>query len=611
MCGICGFCSPTINFNDYHSYYKELTQSMIKSIAHRGKDGSNTFICKSCCLGHSRLAIRDVNNGTQPMTKKFNNISATIVFNGEIYNTNELKKITDKYNIDCKTTCDTEIILNLYLTTGTKYINKINGIFAFAIYSEDKLILARDHIGVKPLYYHFDNTSFVFASEIKAIIAFGIKPQITDNDVRNILSIGPAHVPGETFFNNIKELLPGTFCTLDLRKKSTIPQFTSYWSLFSTPHTDTLEKTMEYIDYLINDSIKKQLVSDVPICSFLSGGLDSSLVSTIASKYISPEKLNTFSFDFTDNEKYYKAGDFQSSLDRPYVNIMKEFLNSNHKYLYGNTDDLIDKLFDCVDARDAPCMADIESSLFHFCNIVSKDYKVALTGECADEIFCGYPWYYKDTLNDKEDFPWSININERTKFFNDEFTHFLKIEETSKKLYLNELSKVPLSKEDDTVLVKHKQLYYLNIYWFMQMLLTRMDRASMYYSLEARVPFADYRIIEYMYNVPNEIVFYDNKPKGLLVKVGQKYLPNSIYNRKKSPYPKTYNPEYENKLTKILMDKISSSNSFLSVVCNKSKVNALLKGKSDYTKPWFGQLMSTPQLVAYLLQVDYFLSKYH
>jgi asparagine synthase (glutamine-hydrolysing) len=609
MCGICGFCSNDNNYEDHLTYYNKVIGNMTYSIRHRGKDGCNTYITNNCCLGHSRLAIRDINKGLQPMTKHFNGRYATIVFNGEIYNTDELNRITCNYNIGCATSCDTEVLLNLYLTTGTHYFNIINGIFSFAILSENKLILARDHVGVKPLYYYYNDNTFIFASEIKAIKEYGIKTLITDKEIKEIFSIGPAHIPGRTFYNNVHELLPGTTCTIHLNSSPICPEFYQYWKLCSKPFSDSLDNATDYIDFLINDSIKKQLVSDVPICSFLSGGLDSSLVSSVASKYINSDRLGTFSFDFTDNDKYYKAGEFQSSSDRPYVDIMKDYLDSNHQYLFGNSDDLLSKLYECVDARDAPCMADIESSLFHFCSIVAKKYKVALTGECADEVFCGYPWYYKENLTSQNNFPWSININERTIFFKDDFSHFLNVKDYSKEIYEEELKKVPLCDNDDMESREHKQLFYLNIYWFMQMLLTRMDRASMCYSLEARVPFADYRIIEYMYNVPKKIVFLNNKPKGLLINTGRKYLPEKIYNRKKSPYPKTYNPDYENKLIEIFYDTINSSNTFLSIICDKKKVDEILSKTSDYTKPWFGQLMSRPQLIAYLLQIEYFIKK--
>ena len=612
MCGIAGFYQLKHNvFKDYS--YKLLTgklKNMRDSIKHRGPNDDEIFMEGFCGLAHTRLSIRDIKGGAQPMTRKYNGKRATIAYNGEIYNTDQLKNKLATYDIDLRTTSDTEIILYCYLVFGPKIFKELNGIFAFAIYENNKLTIVRDHVGVKPLFYYFDGSQFVFSSEIKGIFAYGITPRLNKSSWCEIIGLGPAHTPGNGVFENIHEVLSGHYLTINLTPdKKIILEDYCYWKLRSKIHKDDYNATVMHTNFLIEDSIKNQMVSDIPICTFLSGGLDSSLVSSIVSKHLGKKSLATYSFDFVDNNINFKANSFQTTRDRPYVDIMKDYLHSKHHYLECNNKNQIECLFKAVDARDMPCMADVESSMLYFCNLVSRECKVTLTGECADEIFGGYPWFHRKEMLEQNSFPWSYDLSARTFLFKDDFINELNIDEYVATAYQNSVNECEFLEEENETETLRRKVTWLNIKWFMMTLLNRMDRCGMYSGLEARVPFADYRILEYVFNVPWEYKCYKNQPKSLLVECGKKYLPNEILYRKKTPYPKTYDPNYEKLLGQMVMEEFDS-NSALRDIIDKEKLSSFIKSPKDYGKPWYGQLMAGPQMLAYVLQIGYWLRKY-
>lgn len=612
MCGIAGFYQLKHDvFKDYSfNLLKNKLKNMKNSIKHRGPNDDEIYMEGFCGLAHTRLSIRDIKGGHQPMTRRYNGKRATIIYNGELYNAYELKYRLSSYDIDLRTTSDTEIILYCYLVFGTKIFKDFNGIFAFAIYDNNQLILARDHVGVKPLFYYMDSKQFVFSSEPKGIFAYGIEPSLNRESWCEIIGLGPAHTLGNGVFQGIQELLPGHFMTITLDDNRNITLTdTCFWKLTSRIHRNDYASTVDYTNYLIEDSIKRQMVSDIPICTFLSGGLDSSLVSSIVSSNLDDQKLNTYSFDFVGNDINFKANSFQSTRDRPFVDIMTKYIDSNHNYLECNNQNQIDCLFEAVDARDMPCMADVESSMLYFCRLVSRECKVTLTGECADEIFGGYPWFHREEMLNQKTFPWSYDMNARTYLFRKDFIDELDIDDYVKNAYETSVSECEYLPEESETETLRRKVTWLNIKWFMMTLLTRMDRCSMYSGLEARVPFADYRILEYVFNVPWEYKCHNNQTKSLLVECGKKYLPKEILYRKKTPYPKTYDPNYERILGEMVWEEYSSNPS-LQTIIDKEKLKNFISSPKDYGKPWYGQLMAGPQMLAYVLQIGYWMRKY-
>jgi asparagine synthase (glutamine-hydrolysing) len=386
-----------------------------------------------------------------------------------------------------------------------------------------------------------------------------------------------------------------------------------YWQLKAEPHTDDLDTTVEKIRSLLVDAIERQMVSDVPVCTFLSGGLDSSAISAVAADYFRRQgkgQLDTYAIDYVDNELFFKADEYQPNSDSQWANKMAEFIGSNHRTIYIDSGMLVSALKDAVLAYDLPGMADIDSSLYLFCKEVRKDATVAISGECADEIFGGYPWYTRQELINSNTFPWSEAIHERKSILSDEFQG-LALEDYIQGKYHETIKAVPRLEGESREEERMREMFYLNLKWQMVTLLNRKDRMSMSNSLEVRVPFADHRIVEYAYNIPWSIKYCDYREKGLLRRALKGILPDDIIDRKKSPYPKTHNPEYLRTVQEKMREIMSDKESPLLQLVNPTVVDEIVKsGGIAFGKPWYGQLMRGPQLLAYLIQVDTWMREY-
>ena len=612
MCGIVGFSGFSVNYMQQREKWSSILHKMNEVQRHRGPDGTGIYVEEHCGLGHVRLAVIDLETGQQPMMRTIGNKRGAITYNGEIYNMLSLKEELQQEGVEFQTTSDTEVVLLGYLLHGIEYIKKLNGVFSFAIWDEalQRLFLVRDRAGVKPLFYKIHDNMLLFSSELKGILAFpGVEALVDKEGLCEIFGLGPAKTYGKGVFKDVLEIKPGYYLEYS---KDKIEEH-CYWSLESAPHTDSYEETIEKTEFLVRDAIQMQMLSDVPICTFLSGGVDSSLVTAICSQELRKKGklLDTYSFDFKNNNLNFKANSFQPSEDRPWVDKMKDFSNSNHQYLECNNEDLYEYLFQAVDARDLPCMADVEASMLYFCKKVAKQNKVTLTGECADEIFGGYPWFHKKECFEADCFPWSMDFTPRTMLLKDEVLRELPLEEYAKAAYHNTVSETPVLYGEAPVEKRRREIAYLNLKWFMQTLLDRMDRTSMHVGLEARVPFADYRIMEYVWNVPWDMKCHNGIVKGLLRAAGEKHLPHEILYRKKSPYPKTYDPKYEALIKTKIREVLQDSNAPLCTLIDARKVEGYLESKLDYGRPFYGQLMAGPQLLAYMLQVNYWLERYH
>lgn len=613
MCGIAGFFNPNKDFTQEKENNMNILDAMNRAQKRRGPDDEGCFLNEHFGLAQVRLSIVDLVTGHQPMIGKDGSKGFGIVYNGELYNTEELREELRLEGHSFDTSGDTEVLLKAYQTWGSDFITRVNGIFALAIMdmSKNRLLLYRDRSGIKPLFYTVrkDTDTVVFGSELKALLAFpGIHPEVDKKGLNEIFSIGPARTSGCGVYKNIHEVLPGHFlcCTRSGNRQE------AYWKLESHVHTDSFEDTVEKTGFLLRDAVKRQMVSDVPICTFLSGGVDSSLVSAVCAEELKKQnkRLHTYSFDFTGNAENFKASSFQPSQDRPYVDKMVDFLGSEHTYLECSTKDQADLLFDSVKAHDLPAMADVDSSLLYFCSLVAKQHKVTLTGECADEIFGGYPWFHKKECFLADTFPWTMDLEARKVLLSDDFLDYLKMDDYVKQTYDASIAEVPKLDGENAEEARRREISYLNLRWFMQTLLNRMDRTSMYSGLEARVPFADHRIIEYLFNVPWEMKARGGVAKALLREAGRGLLPDEILFRRKSPYPKTYDRNYEALLAGRVRDILGDSSSPVLPFLDKKKVERFLESPSDYGKPWYGQLMAAPQLMAYLIQVDFWMREY-
>ena len=599
MCQIAGFCDFTDHFLTKAPYYETLLQDMQKKIEHRGRDDRGAYLRDHIGFSHALLCIRDT-------------IEYAIIYNGTIFNKDELVLDLQNAGFLFETTSDTEVILYAYMHYGPKFVTKVNGVFSFAIWDKnlEMLFLYRDRIGTKPLFYSLQNNTLVFGSEPKALFAHPkVTPKINTDSLREVLGVGPAHTPGNGIFQGIQEVLPGHYVTF-----SRYGLFdNTYWDLTANPHTDSYPETVDKVSFLLRDAINRQMIAKTPICTFLSGGIDSSIVTAVAANHLKErgETLDTFSFDFEENDKYFLSNTFQPERDVPYVNIMQEHYPTHHTYLECSQDTLFDLLPAAVDARDVPGMTDVDASLLYFCFLVSKHNKVALTGECADEIFGGYPWFYRKELLEQDGFPWSNDIPTRTQFLNEDLTKELQLAEYSHACYTKALNQAPLLEGESPEEARRRQIGYLNIKWFMQTLVDRMDRTSTYSGLEARVPFADHRIMEYVFNVPWEMKYQNGVEKALLRDATKDLLPERILHRKKSPYPKTYHPAYEKLLIDRLTAIVNDPNAPISPLINKEKAHLFMTSHKELGKPWYGQLMAGPQLMAYFIQINDWMERYH
>ena len=609
MCGFVGFANLKENISSKTNIY-----NMNESISKRGPDEDGYYYEEHICLGHKRLIVVDPDGGKQPMSAMKDGNLYTIVYNGQLYNTKDLRSELEENGFTFDSYSDTEVLLKSFIFWKYDVVKKLNGIFSFAIWNSKKneLFLARDHFGVKPLFYTIYNNTLVFASEIKALFKYpGIEAKLDEQSIAELFGIGPARTAGLGIFKNIYEIKPAHF---GIFNESGL-HIERYWKLESKVHTDSLGKTCDTVRFLLEDSISRQLVSDVPLCTFLSGGLDSSIITLYASKYCKKHNLpplNTYSVDYVDNDKNFVKTDFQPNSDNYYINLMTERLNTNHHTVVLDTPELASALEDAMIARDFPGMADVDSSLLLFCKNVKQDATVSLTGECADEIFGGYPWFFRADALNSNTFPWSIAITERQNLLNPQIASKVNLKNYIDYRYQESLNEVDILDEDSMETAEKRRISHLTLNWFMQTLLDRSDRMAMYNGFELRVPFCDYRLAEYVWNIPWEMKALHGREKGLLRYIMKDLLPEEIVDRKKSPYPKTWNPTYlatvKDMLTKIMNDSNAPINNLL----NRNYILKILEtdGKA-FTRPWFGQLMTGPQLMAYLCQVNMWLERYN
>lgn len=611
MCGIAGFVNFSDNFVKRREYNKVIAENMSKVLIPRGPDAEGVFIGEHAVFAHRRLAVIDLSGGAQPMSRTIGGYEFIITYNGELYNTKELKEKLIQYGYNFTTESDTEVLLYSYIHYGTECAQHLNGIYAFCIWDSmrQRVYLCRDHFGVKPLFYTFAGNTLVFASEIKSLFQYpGITPKVSKEGLQEIFAISPAKTQGLGVFKNIKELRPARYMVFSQHHNV----IKKYWELESYPHVDSYEKTVETVHDLVYDSIKRQLVSDVPIGTLLSGGLDSSIITAVGAMEFkkSGKQLSTYSFDYKDNDKYFKASTFQPDADAPWVKRMSEEFDTFHTVLECDSEDLINNLEACVDAKDLPGMADVDASLLYYCKKIKEKHTVILSGECSDEIFGGYPWFRSEKAFSTHAFPWCYDLSLRKSVLKDEVEKTLKLDDYSFNRYSESLREVPALFSDTLEEKRRREIAWLNLNWFMTNLLDRKDRMSMASGLEVRVPYCDYRLIQYVWNIPWSMKNKDNVSKSILREAVKTILPEDVLYRKKSPYPKTHNPQYEKLVREKLLDTISDPNAPLLALCDYDKIVNAVTCDFDYGKPFFGQLMAGPQFMGFLLQVNYWLKKF-
>ncbi|MCQ2382140.1 MAG: asparagine synthase (glutamine-hydrolyzing) [Clostridia bacterium] len=526
-----------------------------------------------------------------------------------MYNTEELRQKLKRHRVQLHTSCDTELVLKMFAVEGAKSLQYLNGIFAFAIYEKtsNRLFLARDPIGVKPLFYSIQNGALVFASEIKALFCHPtIQPRVNADGLRELFGICPARTPGKTVYTGINEIKPGQYAYW---QNGTLLTKT-YFKIKSYPHEQNATETIKKLKTMLTQIVQSQLVSDVRVGFMLSGGLDSSAITALAAH--TKQVFKTFSVDYVGNATNFKPTDFSPSRDNYYIDLVANQYHTEHNYKILNSADLCKNLHEALLARDYPAMADIDSSLLLFCRAIKSDITVCLSGEFADEVFCGYPWFYRaDTIN-ATTFPWAIDLTMREQTITKRLRSKLNIQDFVNKTYAKAVAEVPLS-PTDTAKDRQMKIYsYLTMRWFGLNLLERADRMAMRCGLEIRVPFTDVNLIQYVYNIPWEMKNYNNQEKGILRAAVSDILPSEVVTRKKCPYPKTVDPVYTSLVEEQVQKLLNNKEHLVWQIVDFDYVNTVLNDtNSSKTRPWFGQLMQRPQYLAFIYQIAMWLTEYH
>lgn len=497
MCGIITIC----NYSKQLLHYDEKIMTMTKLLQKRGPDYTGYFMTPHCLMSHTRLAIIDLKNGNQPLLYTHQQKTYRMVYNGELYNMIEIKNHLIELGYSFQTTSDSEVVLAAYIEYQENCLDLLEGIFAFVIDDGEKLFAARDPLGVKPLYYTLKDGTLLIASEIKSLLSYLGEAVVDEQGVKELLGLGPSLTPGLTVYKNIYSLRPGYFLYF---QKDIHTQ--CYWKLHDEKHDENLPDTIAHVRHLVIESIQHQLLSDVPLSCMLSGGLDSSIITAITSQYIRP--LATYSITYEDQDKYFQAYDYQTTMDDDYIQKMTSRYKTHHQSIILKQSDLVDALKEALIARDMPGMADIDASFLLFAKEISNQHKLTLSGECADEIFGGYPWFYKKELYQQPYFPWMRDLDKKLDMFNEKVKK-LQLKDYIIDRYTKSLQEIPTDQPK-------KQMIYLNTQWFMQTLLTRADSQTMRASLEVRVPFASTKILQYLYNMPTEYMFVNGEEKGIL-----------------------------------------------------------------------------------------------
>lgn len=609
MCGITGW----IDWEQEVSGQRQILDRMVATLARRGPDDCGAYFSQCAALGHRRLNVVDPEGGKQPMIRWRGNHAYIITYNGELYNTPELRRELEAKGYRFTTASDTEVLLQSYIEWGSDCVRRLNGIYALGIWDENQetLFLARDRIGVKPLFYARRGKALLFASELKALLAHpAVKPAVDREGLAEVLMLGPARTPGHGVFQDVHELKPGHFLVYN-REGLFIEQ---YWKLESRPHEDSFETTTAKVREILLDAVERQLVSDVPLCTLLSGGLDSSTITAIAAMAYERESrgpIHSFAVDYVDNDQYFLPDSFQPNADRPWARKVADYYRTDHTEIMIDTPELAEVLEDAAIARDLPGMADVDTSLYLFSREIKKHATVGLSGECADEVFGGYPWFRRQDMIQANTFPWATAPAIRRKWILPEVAKYIRAEEYVRDRYEQALGEVSRLEGEDPVAARMREIFYLSLTRFMPTLLDRKDRMSMAFGLELRVPFCDHRLVEYVWNIPWPMKNYQDREKGLLRHALTGLLPEDVLWRKKSPYPKTHNPLFLDIVRRRALAILADPATPIRQVIHLDGVKEIAQsGLANSNIPWFGQLMSGPQLFAYIIQLDAWMKEY-
>jgi asparagine synthase (glutamine-hydrolysing) len=580
MCGIAGW----VSYDGDIRKHQDVIAAMTRTMARRGPDAGGVWIDQHVGLGHRRLAVIDIAGGAQPMqAEKEGRAIVSLIYTGEVYNFVELRDELRQLGHVFKTRSDTEVVLRSYLQWGDKVAEHLNGMFAFAIWDTrtEELFLVRDRMGVKPLYYYPTADGVLFGSEPKAILAHpNVQPRVNKDGFREILVL--AKNPESTVYAGMHEVRPGQIVRVNrngLTKRR-------YWALTAREHEDDLPTTVRTVTELLNDIIERQIVSDVPLCSLLSGGLDSSAVTAMAHRAIlaqQGERLRSFSVDFADHGTAFVPNEMHKSPDTPFVRDLVAHAGCDHTEVVLDSRELADRELSraVLQASDFPLSVsgDMFSSLYRLFQAVRARSTVALSGESADEVFGGYPWFHDPKAVAAATFPWLATTGGTfagTQVLDADLAERLDLPAFQADSYAQAVAETPVLKGEDAAERRMREISYLHLTRFVQFLLDRKDRMSMAVGLEVRVPFCDHRLVDYVFNIPWRLKTFDGREKSILRAAARDVLPKSIVERVKSPYPSTQDPAYEKAVRTDVAEVLEDRSHPAAPLLNRKAIEELL-----------------------------------
>jgi asparagine synthase (glutamine-hydrolysing) len=546
MCGITGWVSFGRDLRTEQAGLDAMTATM----ACRGPDDEGTWVSEHAALGHRRLAIIDLPGGRQPMSHSTPDGPIVLVYSGETYNFTELRRELAGRGHRFTTDSDTEVVLHAYLEWGAAAAERLNGMYAFAIWDgrTDELVLVRDRMGIKPLYYYPTGDGLLFGSEPKAVLANPLAEHtVTLDGLRELFAF--VKTPGHAVWEGMREVEPGTVVTVGARGLRT----SRYWALPTREHVDDRDTSVARVRELLEDIVRRQLVSDVPRCTLLSGGLDSSALTAIAAAQLAErgEAVRSFAVDFVGQTENFVPDGLRSTPDTPYVHDVAARSRTEHRDIVLDADQLADPEIRSavIRARDLPAgLGDADASLYLLFRAVREQSTVALSGESADEVFGGYQWFFDPEARNAATFPWLTGFRRLSggarSFLQPELARALDLRGYVRGAYETALAAIERLDGESDFEWTMRRISHLHLTRFVRNLLDRKDRMSMAVGLEVRVPFCDHRLVEYVYNAPWSLKSFDGREKSLLRAASRDLLPQSVVDRVKSPYPSTQDPRY-------------------------------------------------------------------
>jgi asparagine synthase (glutamine-hydrolysing) len=542
MCGIAGW----VDFARDLIADRGAVEAMTRTMACRGPDDEGIWLDRHVALGHRRLAVIDLEGGRQPMAEDG---LAVLSYSGEIYNFAELRGTLEAKGHRFRTGSDTEVLLRGYLEWGEEVVSRLNGMFAFALWDarREELLLVRDRLGIKPLFYYPLPDGVLFGSEPKAILAHPLAVPVVDADgLREQLTLMVA-TPERAVFKGMFELRPG--CLLRVRREGLVKR--CYWALEAHERSDDLITTIRTIRELLEDIVARQLVSDVPICTLLSGGLDSSAITALASRH---GQIRSFSVDFAGYAENFTPDEIRGDADGPYAELFVRHVRPDHDTVVLDTTELTDPRLRAAVVRAwdrAHSLGDMNTSLYMLFRAIRERSTVALSGQSADEVFGGYAWFHQREAVKADTFPWLAALTRDhtpADLIDRDLLGQLDLPTFIADSYQMALAEVPRLEGEVGLERRMREVCYLHLTRWLVGLLDRKDRMSMASGLEVRVPFCDHRLVEYVFNTSWAFKTFDGREKSLLRAAVADLVPGPILKRVKSPYPATQNVAYERAL---------------------------------------------------------------